>query len=110
MENKDTQKIIDIVLNNFLDKNYDHVKALYKEATEGYLCMPVFVVYEHPKDFPGKYVVRLWQIDRENNITEPTSYCVVKDTLKEIREALPCNLYRFGRDSSDDPVIIETWI
>jgi hypothetical protein len=99
-----------IILQDFHGENYKYVDNMFKEFTGGYSSVPLFAVYERPKDFPCKYVVRLWQINRDIKKTLPTPYCAVKDTLEEARNAMPHNLYRFGRDSSDDPVIIETWI
>jgi len=100
------------VIENFLNENYEHVNKFYKfsKRKRGYITFPIFAVYENPVDFPNKYVVRLWQINRKIGQPIATGYCVVKDTLEECRKAIPPYLYRFGRDSSDDPQIIETWI
>ena len=109
MDSKDT-KSISLVLHDFHNKDHACVKKIFKKSIGGYSSVPLFVVYENPKDFPDKYVVRLWEINRNVKKTLPTPYCVVKDTLEEARKAIPHNLYRFGRDSCDDPVVIETWI
>lgn len=100
-----------IILENFQGRNYMHVKelCLYKES-EGFLSLPLFVVYKNQKDFPGKYVIRLWQINRKKRGMLPTAYCAVGDTLEEVREALPQNLCRFSRSSSEDISVIEKWI
>jgi hypothetical protein len=99
-----------ISLDNFNGANYQIVKKIYVPATFGYFNLPLFAIYENPKDFPNKYVVRLWEINRQLGKTIATRYCVVKDTLEECRKALPPGLYRIGRESSDDPIIIESWI
>lgn len=109
MECKHT-KSNSIILNDFHNENHKCIRKIFKKSIVGYATMPLFVVYENPEDFPGKYVVRLWQINRSIKKTLPTPYCVVKDTVEEARKAIPHNLYRFGRDSCDDPVVIETWI
>jgi hypothetical protein len=101
-----------VVIENFLNENYEFVNNLYKfnKRKDGYITFPIFAVYENPVDFPNKYVVRLWQINRKIGQPIATRYCVIKDTLEECREAIPPHLYRFGKDSSDDPQIVETWI
>jgi len=66
--------------------------------------VPVIVIYKNQKDYPDKYVARLWDIKNK-----PTHYAVVKDTLEEVREAIPSGMCRMGPSSKDDPVIVETW-
>lgn len=101
-----------VIIGNFLNENYEYVSKLYRfnRRNKGYTTFPIFAVYENPVDFPNKYVVRLWQINRKIRQPIATRYCVVKNTLEECREAIPLNLHRFGRDSSDDPQMVETWI
>lgn len=69
---------------------------------------PVFTVYENPKDYPGKFVIRRWiGMDPDR---EPVA---VGDTLAEVRaklKELNPFLVRLERDQFDDPVILETWI
>lgn len=69
-----------------------------------FMVMPVITIYERPKDFPRKYVARLF------NLAKPTEFVVVKDTLQEIRKEIPENMVRLPRHAEDDPVILETWI
>lgn len=70
--------------------------------------MPIFTVYKSPKDFPNKYVVRLFDGKK------PLRLVTVKNTLEEARAAIqqgPPFLYtQIGRFEDDDPVIVETWI
>lgn len=101
-----------IVLENFSGRNYVHVEEniKFEENIMGLSWLPLFVVYENLKDFPGKYVVRLHRIDRVPGEVKATPYCVIKDSLEEVRQAIPKNLYRFGRESSEDPAVIEKWI
>lgn len=69
---------------------------------------PVFTVYESPKDYPGKFVIRRWiGMDPDR---EPVA---VGDTLEDVRaelKKLNPYLVRLERDVLDDPVILETWI
>nr|DAI56795.1 MAG TPA: hypothetical protein [Caudoviricetes sp.] len=66
--------------------------------------VPMICVYENPADYPGKYVARLWDLQR------PTGFVVVADSLEQIREAIPEGMVPFNRSGEDDPVIVETWI
>lgn len=68
------------------------------------LQMPMFVLYDHPKDFPDKIVVRVWDMDR------PTNIAWLADTLEEARAAMPVHFTRMPRAKTDDDVIIETYV
>ncbi|MPM90789.1 hypothetical protein SDC9_137911 [bioreactor metagenome] len=63
----------------------------------------MIVVYEKPKDYPQNYIARLW----DGNI--PTHYAVIRNSLEDIRLAIP-PMHRISRHPDDDPVIVETWI
>lgn len=80
------------ILNNFSDISLQQIKV------------PLFTIYKSPKDFEGKYVTRLF------NVEHPTEYCVVKDTLEQAREVLPEGLTKIDRQPQDDPVIVEVWL
>jgi hypothetical protein len=71
-----------------------------------------YCIYENPKDYPGKFVVRRWAI------VENTPYPVAdKDpiaivgSLKEARQYIPPGLVLIPHQQGrEDPVIVETWI
>jgi len=65
---------------------------------------PIFTLYHNPTDFPGKYVMRLF--DGKN----PTRLIAVKDTLEAARATVPKIFYRVPRKDTDDPFIVETWL
>lgn len=69
----------------------------------------IFVIYDSPRDFPGKYVVREQRADR-SGVSVAAAPLAVVDTLGEARRAVPPGLFRIVRDPSDDPVIVESWI
>lgn len=87
------KKDYDISLENFL-----HIDLRTVER------VPIIVVYKNPLDYPGKYVARLWG---KNNAT---NMVVVKNSLEEIRKAIPKGMQRLKATSKDDPVIVETYI
>lgn len=64
----------------------------------------MWVVYDHPTDFPESYVARKWK-----NCT-PTQDIIVETTLETVRERLPNGLVRLERHELDDPCIVESWI
>lgn len=66
--------------------------------------LPLICVYNNPSDYPGKYVARLWDVDK------PTNMVAIAESLEEIREAKPPEMMIMDRMPNDDPVIVETWI
>lgn len=66
--------------------------------------LKMITIYKNPKDFPGKYVARLFINGKA------TIVAMVKDDIEEIRELLPCYCIPMQRSLLDDPVIVETWI
>ena len=71
--------------------------------------LDMWVVYEHPADFPDKYVVRRWTI-MSNAPPLASADRSLHDTLDEAREAMPRGLYNLKRLVGDDPAIKEVWI
>lgn len=70
--------------------------------------MPVYVIYENPEDYPGKYVARLHVVEAGESYA--TNLVAVRNTLKDIRMCIPATCQLFARDEKDDPCIVETWI
>lgn len=66
--------------------------------------LPLICVYKNPSDYPGKYVARLWDIDK------PTNIVALADTYEEILAKKPINMVIMQRTGGDDPVIVEAWI
>lgn len=66
--------------------------------------MPIIAIFKHPKDYPDKYVARVFDIDR------PTFLAVTADTLEEIRECVPEGMQRVPRSKLDAKEIVESWI
>ena len=78
---------------------FDYAR-LVKQTT-----IPIITVYHDPADYPGKYVARVWDVDR------PTFLAAVADTYEELLEAIPTNyMTRMVPNAKDDPGIVETWI
>lgn len=66
--------------------------------------LPMFTVYDHPKDYPKHFVVRLWDMDRW------TPQFSLHNTLEEAREAIPADMVMLVRHPDDDPNIVEVWL
>jgi hypothetical protein len=64
----------------------------------------MFVVYYHPRDYLGYFVVRRWMGGK------PTEDFAIANTLEDARAEVPSDMLRVDRLSEDDAVIVETWI
>ena len=67
--------------------------------------VPLIVIYDHPTDYPAKYVARLWDLKGR-----PTRFVMLKDDITEIRKAIPSHMIKIPRFREDDEKIVETWI
>lgn len=63
-----------------------------------------WTIYEHPKDYPDKFVARKFILDR------PTKEILIAESLEEIRKLVSVGKICFNRHETDDPVIVETWM
>ena len=66
--------------------------------------MELWVVYEHPSDYPNKFVARKFVLD------QPTAEIVIGGTIEEARLGIPKGLTRFLPDKEDDECIVEIWL
>ena len=70
--------------------------------------LTIWCIYKHPKDYPGKWVVRAHDVGA--GWTRPHHECYVASSLSEARKAVPPGFERFDAFEMDDPVIVETWL
>lgn len=66
-----------------------------------------YTIYDHPSDFPDKFVVRRWLL--RSGEPEPGGYFLA-DTLEGARAWIPSGCICIEPDPSDDANIIETWM
>jgi hypothetical protein len=69
--------------------------------------LPIWVVYDHPTDFPDAFVARLWEGEA------PTDQVLMSDSLDEVRTMIAAQMpgaYCLFRMDGDDPKILETWL
>ena len=86
-----------VIVNTIIVENFANVDF-------SKLFMPVIVIYENPKDYPGYFVARLFDMQ------QPTLLAAIKETLVEARRAVPRTMICINRHESDDPAIVESWI
>ena len=67
----------------------------------------MFVVYDHPTDYPKHFVVRRWAIVAGGLIP---GECRLADDLDDARALVPSGMHRIVRSHHDDPKIVEAWI
>ena len=80
------------------------VKSFDMRILEKMTTIPIITVCYNTEDYPGKYVARLWDVDK------PTNMVAIAESLEEIRGAKPPEMMIMDRMPNDDPVIVETWI
>lgn len=70
--------------------------------------MFMWVVYDSPADFPGRFVVRKWVIRKSGE--QPTTEVYHAKTLEGVRAMVSHGLVCIPRDENDNPNIVETWL
>ncbi|HKX40909.1 MAG TPA: hypothetical protein VJO99_07110 [Burkholderiaceae bacterium] len=69
----------------------------------------MWVVYDHPLDWPSHFVGRLHEV-HTSGASVPTRQIVLSDTLDGVRRKLPFGLTCIPRHPNDDPNIVEVWL
>jgi hypothetical protein len=64
----------------------------------------MWVIYDHPKDFPEGHVARRFELD------QVTGDIIIGQLDALRKNFIRCGLVCLTRDPSDDPVIVETWL
>jgi hypothetical protein len=74
--------------------------------------LPIWMVYDHPRDYPNGYIAReiLMDIVDDRVKTRRTGEIITAPTLDEIREAMERRGLTYLRRLPDDAVAVETWI
>ena len=70
--------------------------------------LPMWVVYDHPKDFPDVFVARKWLVRAGETVA--TTEILTAKTIDILRDALPRGLVRLERSDHDDQAIREVWL
>ena len=70
--------------------------------------LPMWVVYNHPSDYPEDYVARIYY-----SLPAPAAtFMVIRSkSLASLQDfLLSRGAIKFARDPNDDPAILEVWI
>lgn len=72
--------------------------------------LAMWTVYDHPTDYPDKFVARRFDIDA--NGAQPSSSIIIAADLETLRHILivDMGLSCLTRSPDDDPKIVETWL
>jgi hypothetical protein len=71
--------------------------------------LPIWTVYDHPKDFPDVFVARLFDQNADGPLATVTA--MGSSNLRELRQFfIDYGLVRIPRYNDDDPCIIECWV
>jgi hypothetical protein len=70
----------------------------------------MWTIYDHPSDYPDKYVARLFDVDDDG--PKPTSSIIVAPDLQMLRDILEFEMHLtcLARSPEDDQKIVETWL
>jgi hypothetical protein len=86
------------------------VVEAYRQTLEMNNCLTIYVIYDHPLDFPNHFVVRRWYIGMVPNKPVPDAKPMLANTLTAARGLVPAGLACFPRAQVDQKQIVETWI
>ena len=72
--------------------------------------LQMWTVYDNPRDYPGCYVARLFEVDA-SGVAQTSSVVISKD-LEVLRHFLQfeMNLTCLTRSPEDDAKVVETWL
>ena len=77
------------------------------QAAREFGCLPIFTVYDRPRDYPDGFIARMFLTGK---IEIPTLITVL-GSLEEIRETMiEVGMTRIERYEKDDPKILECWL
>lgn len=69
------------------------------------LQFPFLTVYNSPADYPGKFVARVFDLNKA------TKFVFLADSYMELADKMSAQkLTRMDRNQQDDPAIVEVWI
>ena len=72
--------------------------------------LAIYVIYDHPKDYPNNYVVKRDLVGIENPVRDQTFLMVSPDLALLRNELQRMGLTQLSRDPNDNPVILEYWL
>ena len=85
-------------------------KKIVNHGRASKLLSVIVAVYDQPKDYPHHYAARVHIVGKNGRQWASPNAFIVRDTLEEIRAALPDGMHCLGRKPTDDPVIVESYL
>lgn len=90
------------------------ISDMVRKGAEMNDCLSMWVVYDHPRDYPDHYVARQFLIRTGTKTASvvATASIVQSDSLEIIREMMLDQMGKvnIGRYEDDDPYIVEVWV
>lgn len=71
--------------------------------------MLMYTIYKDPTDYPGRVVLRVFDVQPGGTIPADTP-AFVGDTVAEARSQVPAGLACFSRSPEDPTAVVETWL
>jgi len=72
--------------------------------------LPIWVVYQHPLDFPGHYVVRVQWASDTGEVDSAAVACLYSTLEEAMEDCQARGLTWIARLSEDQPHIMGVWI
>ena len=69
----------------------------------------MFTIYENPRDYPGRFVVRESVVNADSSIVVSDNPVAIVHSLEDARAAVPPGLVMLTCSPEDDPVVVEVW-
>ncbi|MFC2459849.1 hypothetical protein [Selenomonas noxia] len=89
----------------------DEFRRLVKSGDKSRMASVIVTVYDHPQDFPHGYVARAHIIAHGGKAAYASQMIYIgRETIEEVRAAIPPDMVKMVRHPQDDPAILETYI
>jgi hypothetical protein len=89
----------------------DEFCRLVNSGRKSRMASIIVTVYDHPQDFPHGYVARAHIIAHGGKAAYASQVIYIgRETLDEVRAAIPLDMVKMMRHPQDDPVILETYV
>ena len=96
----------------------DEFRRLINNGRRSYRVNVIVTVYDHPQDFPNGYVARAHIVAQNRygvmgcgkSAYASSMIYIGRETLDEVRAAIPPDMVKMIRHPQDDPAILETYI
>lgn len=109
--NKGVKRTMIRTLDNTERADYDIlIDSFFKDINLSTITkFPIITIYKNStKDYQGKYVARLYDI-RPGEVRY-TRYIMLAEEISDIYKGIPTYMNRVAPQSTDDPVVLESWL